>query len=38
MTFQIKRTKIIATIGPASNDLEVLKQLIKSGADFFRIN
>ncbi|MEK9658208.1 MAG: pyruvate kinase [bacterium] len=38
MTFQTKRTKIIATLGPASNNVEVLTQLVRSGADFFRIN
>ncbi len=32
------RTKIIATIGPASADRTVLKQLIKSGMDVCRLN
>ena len=32
------RTKIVATIGPASNSPEVLKELILAGADVFRLN
>lgn len=34
----IRRTKIIATIGPASEQPEVLKQLIKAGVNLVRIN
>lgn len=33
-----KRTKIIATIGPASNSLAKIKKLIQSGTDIFRVN
>lgn len=33
-----KRTKIVATIGPASRDKEVLRELILSGANVFRLN
>jgi pyruvate kinase len=33
-----RRTKIIATIGPASSTLEMLTQLFESGADMFRLN
>jgi pyruvate kinase len=33
-----RRTKIIATIGPASWDPPVLEQLIEAGADVFRLN
>jgi pyruvate kinase len=33
-----KRTKIIATIGPASQDPTVLEELIGAGVDVFRIN
>ncbi len=33
-----RRTKIVATIGPASRDPEVLAALIAAGADVFRIN
>ena len=32
------RTKIIATVGPASNSREQLKALILAGADVFRLN
>lgn len=35
---QQKRAKIIATVGPASNNKETLKKLIKAGADVFRLN
>ncbi len=33
-----KRTKILATLGPASHDLEVIEGLIKAGANMFRLN
>jgi pyruvate kinase len=33
-----RRTKIIATVGPASWDQPVLAQLIEAGADVFRLN
>ena len=33
-----RRTKIIATVGPASWDPDVLEQLIAAGADVFRLN
>lgn len=32
------KTKIIATVGPASNNKETLKHLIVAGADVFRLN
>jgi len=32
------RTKIIATVGPASNSKEVLRELMVSGTDIFRLN
>ena len=32
------RTKIIATVGPASNSKEVLRELMLSGTDIFRLN
>jgi len=33
-----KRTKIVATLGPASSNREVLKNMILEGVDVFRIN
>jgi pyruvate kinase len=33
-----RRTKIVATIGPSSNDPEVLRQLFEAGVDCFRLN
>src|SRR5690554_2400673 len=35
---QIRRTKIIAALGPATDTPEALKALIKAGADVLRIN
>jgi len=35
---QIRRTKIIATLGPATDSQEALKMLIEAGADILRIN
>lgn len=35
---QIRRTKIIATLGPASNHPDMLKKMILAGADIFRLN
>ncbi len=32
------RTKIIATVGPASSSKEILKELILAGTDIFRLN
>ena len=34
----LKKTKIIATLGPASSDKDVILQLIQAGVDVFRIN
>lgn len=33
-----KRTKIVATIGPASRDPEIIRQMIRAGMDVARIN
>ncbi len=33
-----KKTKIVATLGPATNKKETLKQMILAGVDVFRIN
>jgi pyruvate kinase len=38
MTRRGRRIKILATLGPASNDPEVLEALFRAGADVFRIN
>ena len=34
----MKRTKIVATLGPASSSAEVIEDMIKAGADVCRIN
>ncbi len=34
----MKRTKIIATLGPATDDINVLKKLIQAGTDLVRVN
>ena len=34
----MKRTKIVATLGPASSSSEVIEEMIKAGADVCRIN
>ncbi len=36
--FPFKRTKIIATLGPASNSPEIIETLVKNGVDIFRLN
>ncbi len=33
-----RRTKIIATLGPASSSADMLRQLLQAGADVFRLN
>ncbi len=34
----LRRTKIVATLGPASNDSKVLEQMIRAGVDLVRMN
>jgi pyruvate kinase len=34
----LRRTKIVATLGPASNDQKVLEQMIRAGVDLVRMN
>src|SRR3974377_993127 len=38
MAGPLRRTKIVATIGPASNSPEVIRQLILAGMDVARLN
>ena len=38
MKARITRTKIIATIGPASSSYEMLKKLAEAGVNTFRLN
>lgn len=38
MNKNLKKTKIIATLGPASSSKEVMLDLIRAGVDVFRIN
>lgn len=35
---QFQKTKILATVGPSSNSYEVLKSLVLTGVDAFRLN
>ncbi len=35
---EFKRTKIVVTLGPASNSRETIEQLIKAGVNVFRLN
>src|SRR5262249_45178296 len=35
---RLRRTKIVATLGPASSDRRVIANLFEAGADVFRIN
>ena len=38
MTFPMRRTKIIATVGPSTREPERLRALIEAGADVLRLN
>ena len=33
-----RRVKIVATLGPASNNEETMRRLFEAGADVFRVN
>ena len=34
----MRKTKIICTLGPASEDSEIIRQMIEAGTDLFRLN
>ena len=34
----MRKTKIICTLGPASEDSEIIRQMIEAGTDVFRLN
>ena len=34
----MRKTKIVATLGPASRDVEMLEKLLRAGVDIFRLN
>jgi pyruvate kinase len=38
MTFQLRRTKIVATLGPATDDPRVLTEMVRAGVDVVRLN
>ena len=38
MNISYNKTKIVATVGPASNSKDMLRKLISSGVDVFRLN
>ena len=35
---RLRKVKIVATLGPASNDYETIRALHEAGADVFRLN
>ena len=38
MTFQLRRTKIVATLGPATDNPQVLTDMVRAGVDVVRLN
>jgi pyruvate kinase len=38
MTPTLRRTKIVATLGPASDDPQVLEEMVRAGVDVVRVN
>src|ERR1700741_5598747 len=37
-SFMLRRTKIVATVGPATDDLSVLTEMMRAGLDVVRLN
>jgi len=38
VSFQVRRTKIVATLGPATDDPKVLTDMVRAGVDVVRLN
>ena len=38
MQRRLRKVKIVATLGPASNDYDMIRALFEAGADVFRLN
>jgi pyruvate kinase len=38
MSFQLRRTKIVATLGPATDDPKLLTDMVRAGVDVVRLN
>ena len=38
MTKNRKRTKIVATLGPACNTIEIMENMMEAGVNVFRVN
>ena len=38
MTFHLRRAKIVATLGPATDDLKVINDMVRAGVDVVRVN
>ncbi|HLZ97490.1 MAG TPA: pyruvate kinase [Steroidobacteraceae bacterium] len=38
MSFQLRRTKIVATLGPATDDQKIMIDMVRAGVDVVRIN
>src|ERR1700744_4789478 len=38
MSFILRRAKIVATLGPASDDLKVITEMVRAGVDVVRVN
>ena len=38
MSHNLRRTKIVATLGPATDEPKVLEELVRAGVDVVRLN